>query len=36
VGTGKPGPVTTAIQTRFLDIVNGRTDDTHGWLTFVR
>ncbi|MCE2802416.1 MAG: branched chain amino acid aminotransferase, partial [Gemmatimonadetes bacterium] len=36
VGAGKPGPVTKAIQARFLDIVNGRTDDTHGWLTYVR
>lgn len=36
VGSGKPGPVTKAIQSRFLDIVNGRTEDTHGWLTYVR
>ena len=36
VGAGKPGPVTKAIQARFLDVVNGRTDDTHGWLTYVR
>ena len=36
VGTGKPGPVTQAIQKRFLDIVNGRVPDEHGWLTHVR
>ena len=36
VGTGKPGPVTGALQKRFLDIVNGRADDAHGWLTYTR
>ncbi len=36
VGTGKPGPVTRALQARFLDIVNGRTADTHGWLTYTQ
>lgn len=35
VGAGKPGPVTGAIQKRFLDIVNGRAVDSHGWLTQV-
>jgi hypothetical protein len=24
------------VQRRFLDVVNGRADDTHGWLTHVR
>ena len=36
VGTGKPGPVTRAIQKRFLDIVHGRVPDEHGWLTLVQ
>ncbi len=36
VGDGKVGPVTRALQTRFLDIVNGRARDVHHWLTPVR
>ena len=36
VGTGTPGPVTRAIQKRFLDIVHGRVPDEHGWLTLVQ
>ena len=36
VGAGKPGPVTLQLQRLFLDTVNGRTSDTHGWLTYVR
>src|SRR5918911_463744 len=35
VGTGKPGPITTAIQRQFLDIATGRAPDRHGWLTMV-
>jgi branched-chain amino acid aminotransferase len=35
VGEGKPGPVTRALQSRFLDVVNGRVDDARGWLTIV-
>lgn len=35
VGDGTVGPVTRRLQKRFLDIVNGRAPDTHGWLTFV-
>lgn len=35
VGEGKPGPVTRALQARFLDVVNGRVEDTRGWLTMV-
>lgn len=35
VGEGARGPVTERIQRRFLDIVNGRAPDTHGWLTRV-
>ena len=36
VGAGKVGPVTKHLQTAFLDIANGRADDTYGWLTPVR
>ncbi len=35
VGDGKVGPVTRRLQKRFLDIVNGREPDSHGWLTIV-
>ena len=35
VGNGRRGPVTDAIQRRFLDIVHGKAPDTHGWLTYV-
>ena len=36
VGAGKVGPVTKQLQTAFLDIANGRAEDTFGWLTPVR
>ena len=36
VGAGKPGPVTRALQQRFMDTVTGRIADDHGWLTHVR
>lgn len=35
VGTGKRGPVTEAIQKRFMDTVRGKTEDPRGWLTYV-
>jgi branched-chain amino acid aminotransferase len=35
VGAGRRGPITEAIQKRFLGIINGDAPDTHGWLTFV-
>lgn len=35
VGSGSRGPVTEAIQARFMDIVKGKVEDTHEWLTFV-
>jgi branched-chain amino acid aminotransferase len=35
IGEGRMGPVTRAIQQRFLDTVRGRVPDTHGWLTRV-
>lgn len=36
VGDGNVGPITKQIQKRFLDIVNGRAQDVHSWLTPVR
>ena len=35
VGAGEAGPVTRALQQKFLDIVHGRVPDEHGWLTYV-
>jgi branched-chain amino acid aminotransferase len=35
IGAGRRGPVTDAIQRRFMGIVNGDSPDTHGWLTFI-
>lgn len=36
VGAGGRGPVTRAVQERFLDIAHGRVPDPQGWLTPVR
>ncbi|MGD8472537.1 MAG: branched-chain amino acid transaminase [Anaerolineae bacterium] len=33
VGSGKRGPITAKLQKSFFDIVEGRADDRHGWLT---
>jgi branched-chain amino acid aminotransferase len=33
VGKGQPGPVTLALQERFLSIVQGKAEDKYGWLT---
>lgn len=35
VGTGKPGPITRAIQETFLGIAGGKLPDRYGWLTPV-
>lgn len=35
VGEGRPGPITRAIQTEFMDIAKGRVEDRYGWLTMV-
>lgn len=35
VGSGRAGPVTLALQKRFMEIVQGRSADDHGWLTYV-
>lgn len=36
VGKGVVGPITKRLQKAFLDIANGRAEDTFGWLTYVR
>lgn len=36
IGDGTVGPITKKLQRRFLDIVQGRAPDAHGWLTRVR
>jgi len=36
VADGKPGPVTMRLQAAYFDLVNGRVEDRHGWLTHVR
>jgi len=33
VGKGEPGPITRALQERFLSIVQGQAEDRYGWLT---
>src|SRR6266567_6021726 len=35
VGNGRRGPITEAIQQAFFDVINGRSEDKHGWLDFV-
>jgi branched-chain amino acid aminotransferase len=35
VGSGGRGPITERLQTAFLDVVHGRSEDRHGWLTHV-
>jgi branched-chain amino acid aminotransferase len=35
VGTGKPGPITLAIQKIYMGIAQGTLPDTYGWLTRV-
>ena len=35
IGTGTRGPITKKLQDAFFDIVEGRTDDKYGWLTYV-
>ena len=36
VGIGKRGPVTTLIQEQFFNLVEGKIEDRHGWLTNVK
>jgi branched-chain amino acid aminotransferase len=35
VGTGRPGPVTKALQERYFDVVRGAATDCDHWLTYV-
>ena len=35
IGTGKRGPVTEKLQTKFFNIVEGEDENNFGWLTFV-
>ena len=35
VGKGCRGEITKALQEKFFEIVEGRTEDKHGWLTYV-
>jgi branched-chain amino acid aminotransferase len=35
IGNGKPGPVTLAVQERYMGIAKGRIADPYGWLTPV-
>jgi branched-chain amino acid aminotransferase len=35
VGSGKRGPVTASLQKAFFDVIECRSEDEHGWLTFV-
>ncbi len=35
IGTGKAGELTLELQKRYFDIVEGRVDDTRGWLTYI-
>lgn len=35
IGSGKRGPVATALQQSFFDYINGAVPDRHGWLTYV-
>ena len=36
IGSGKRGPITERIQSRFFSIVNGTAEDVYGWFTPVR
>ena len=35
VGEGKPGPITRAIQSEYMNLAKGRIEDRYGWLTPV-
>jgi branched-chain amino acid aminotransferase len=34
IADGKRGPITERIQRRYQDIINGRAEDVHGWLSY--
>jgi branched-chain amino acid aminotransferase len=35
VGSGRPGPITRALQEAFFGLFDGKTDDRWGWLSPV-
>jgi branched-chain amino acid aminotransferase len=35
IGSGKPGPISLAIQKEYMGIAKGTIPDRHGWLTHV-
>jgi branched-chain amino acid aminotransferase len=35
IGNGMRGPITKKIQEAFFSVVDGETEDTYGWLTFI-
>jgi branched-chain amino acid aminotransferase len=35
IGNGRRGPVTSALQRTYFDIINGEIPDSHGWLKYV-
>jgi branched-chain amino acid aminotransferase len=35
IGSGKRGPLTEKIQKTFFEVIDGKREDTRGWLTFV-
>ncbi|UCD64937.1 MAG: branched-chain amino acid transaminase [Candidatus Zixiibacteriota bacterium] len=35
IGEGKRGPITKALQEAFFGIIEGKTEDKYGWLTYV-
>jgi len=35
VGSGKPGPITQALQAAFFGLFSGKTRDQWGWLDYV-
>ena len=36
VGDGKRGPITSALQRRFFDVIRGEAEDRRGWMTLVQ
>ena len=35
IGEGRRGPITKKLQAKYFDIIEGRTEDKYGWLTYV-
>jgi branched-chain amino acid aminotransferase len=35
IGNGRRGPLTEKVQKAFFEVIDGKRDDVHGWLTFV-